>query len=90
MLGFFSKKESSCLLDLPGKSRRVDFDKIGNKAGILYDVDKQCEMILGTGSKFCKEKVRFTSPVCKYHIVSRHSPSRGGGMLFYTKANNPV
>eukprot|EP00794_Sanderia_malayensis_P015619 gene15619-17196_t len=53
---FLSKKQSACLMDLPGKARRMDFEKIGNKAGILYDQDKQCEMILGTGSKFCKEK----------------------------------
>ena len=52
-----SKRESSCLLDLPGKSKRVDYEKIGNKPGILYDADKQCEMVFGTGSKFCKEKV---------------------------------
>lgn len=51
-----SKKESGCLLDLPAKSKRVDYEKIGRKPGILYDADKQCEMILGTGSKFCKEK----------------------------------
>lgn len=53
---FLSKKESSCLLDLPGKSKRVHYEKIGNKPGILYDADKQCEMVFGTGSKFCKEK----------------------------------
>eukprot|EP00794_Sanderia_malayensis_P015623 gene15623-17199_t len=35
-----SKKQSACLMDLPGKARRMDFEKIGNKAGILYDQDK--------------------------------------------------
>ncbi|XP_065067919.1 A disintegrin and metalloproteinase with thrombospondin motifs 6-like [Rhopilema esculentum] len=53
---FLSKRESSCLLDLPGKLKRVDYEKVGSKAGILYDADKQCEMIFGTGSKFCKQK----------------------------------
>ena len=52
-----SKPEASCLLDLPGKNHRVDFEKLDNKPGVLYDIDKQCEMIAGTGSKFCKEKV---------------------------------
>ena len=30
-----------------------------SKAGVLYDINKQCEMQFGTGSKSCGKNVRF-------------------------------
>ena len=71
---FCSKRESSCLLDLPGKLKRVDYEKVGSKAGILYDADKQCEMIFGTGSKFCKQKVCcIINMNIIFHHINRYS-----------------
>ena len=58
LLFVFRKPQSRCLNDLPVKSRSVDYEKMDNKPGILYDINKQCEMQFGTGSKICnKDKV---------------------------------
>lgn len=54
----FRKAQSECLNDLPVRAGTVDYEKLDNKPGVLYDVNKQCEMQFGTGSKVCnKDKV---------------------------------
>eukprot|EP00111_Clytia_hemisphaerica_P001731 TCONS_00004887-protein len=50
---FLKKDQSKCLNDVPVFAHEVDYEKMDNKPGLLYDVSKQCEMQYGTGSKLC-------------------------------------
>ncbi|XP_047134767.1 A disintegrin and metalloproteinase with thrombospondin motifs 6 isoform X1 [Hydra vulgaris] len=52
---FLKKDQAKCLLDPPVKAKSVDYEKMDNKPGLLYDLHKQCEMQFGTGSKLCHQ-----------------------------------
>lgn len=60
------KDQSKCLLDLPVFSHSVDYEKMDSKPGMLYEVNKQCEMKFGTGSKLCNKKVNLYERAWKF------------------------
>lgn len=57
---------------MPVFAHTIDYEKMDNKPGILYDIDKQCEMQYGTGSKSCAKNVSVKDLSCYHNEKKRN------------------
>lgn len=62
----FSLGYGKCLADVPSKS---EYEMIEEEPGVVFPVDKQCELVFGEGSKICPYMVGNIIRVVSFNTV---------------------
>ncbi|XP_035211737.1 A disintegrin and metalloproteinase with thrombospondin motifs 9-like isoform X2 [Stegodyphus dumicola] len=70
---FLDAGYGQCLLDKSRKDLLKSFEHVGTPPGELYDMDYQCELVFGQGSRICPYM-----PVCKRLWCTMEDISQGG------------
>lgn len=62
-----------CMLDKPTVNKLLSEEHANNQPGLSYDMDNQCELVFGKGSKICPYM-----PVCKRLWCTMEDVTQGG------------